>query len=437
MVQSPEAQSRARLIREMSRDLSRKRPLENGSRESTTSDFDPENEALLSTRQLDNTTQRLPALRASAQKYKSYSKPEPEYAINTSAIGRAFPDFSREPSSDEDSMSIELGRGHRKGSNGAINKLERPGRYPSKGKGDYHDDSLDLSDPMIRDYQVMGTPPMRSRVSSGKGNTNLFGKQGTQRSAHLPKTTEYGSGDSRQSSKDYRGPLASLHAQVADKEEGSRLGHDRPPTVNLTSRNTRFRGSKSGNHESVALPSKYSSKTPFAPTRPQASSSQRRDHNGETASQDYLAAQQSFLIPDMPNLSELVSGVFQDGTPVFTRQTRSRPSRFVSSSHRLQGIKGVDQYAEVAEIPVPDEEQAIFMSLKLLQDKVSDLESGRAEAEATIEELQAKLRFAEQGVIENQRRRRSDSALGTTDGSDAGAIADRGPRKWAVEKSRK
>src|ERR1700722_16235083 len=114
MALSPNSRHRSRLIREMSRDLNKTNhscASSTGSHhgtvsDSTVSDFDPENEAVMSTRQLDlNLSQRLPALRDTAKKYGRWNGGrQQDFAINTSAIGRAFPDFSQGGSSD-DSMS--------------------------------------------------------------------------------------------------------------------------------------------------------------------------------------------------------------------------------------------------------------------------------------------------------------------------------------------
>ncbi|MCJ1281906.1 hypothetical protein MMC26_001229 [Xylographa opegraphella] len=455
MAQSPSSDRRAQLIREMSRDLNRTRPSSRSSRgsnvnaESTTSDFDPENEALMSTRQLESTTQRLPELRASAQKYGRYSQPEPDFAINTSAIGRAFPDFSQGGSSSEDeSMSIEIGRGLPKSNNENDAKAGRSRDFSSNIGGN----SMEFSPAMVGNYQVMSTPPKRpfqaTKRSTNTPNDSLrrnaqvrrastIQQKTTEPSPPAAKTTDYVSGSSRQGNADNRRTLSSMHARVADEDAASDVSEDRPQTLNLTARNTRFGNGRNGtitsnNH----LPSKFSSTKRFVDAIVQGQSVDQNimkgQHNNATTSSGNPGTQQSFILPDMPNMSELVSGVFQDGTPVFSRHGKPRASRFASGAHSQRG----KEYVEVAGITVPDEEQAIFVSLKLLQDKVADLENAKAEAQATVHELQEKNLVLEREKQEFKRFRRSDSALGTTDGSDGADESGRGPRKWIIEKTR-
>ena len=403
----------------------------------------------MSTRQLETTTQRLPELRASARKYGRYSQPEPDFAINTSAIGRAFPDFSQGGSSSEDeSMSIEIGRGLRESDNGNDAKVGRSRDFSSNIGGN----SMSFSPAMVGNYQVMSTPPKRpSQTTKRPMNTandslrrnaqvrraSTIQQKTTGPSAPAAKTTDYVSGGSRQGSAESRRTLSSMHARVADEDAASDVSDDRPQTLNLTARNTRFSNGRNGTTDSShQLPSKFSSTKGFVDAVAQGHSMNQTNiksqHNNATLSSGNPGTQQSFILPDMPNISELVSGVFQDGTPVFSRHGKSRASRF-SSGAQLQRGK---EYVEVAGIPVPEEEQAIYVSLKLLQDKVADLENAKAEAEATMHEVHEKNLVLEREKQESKRFRRSDSALGTTDGSDGAEEPGRGPRKWIIEKTR-
>ena len=449
----------------MSRDLNRTRHSSTslkGSRNNsfagdTISDFDPENEALMSTRQFENTTGQLPQLRASAQKYRRYTPPEPDYAINTSAIGRAFPDFTQGgTSSDDGSISIEIGRGVKK-TNGAISRLGLSREFSSNAAMSQGDDSFNIPAPMIGDYEVMSTPPIRPQAASTKSGetarsslrkdasirraSNLQ-KETTEHSPPLAKITDYVSGGNRQGSAEHRRTLAEMHARVTDQDDGSRISEDRPPTVTLTARNTRFDNARNRQTTaSDALPERFSSTKGLMHSLSQVNGGDRQHTRGQAnatvTSINNGGTQQSFMLPDMPNLSELVSGVYQDGTPVFSRHGKTKASRFVSGSqqHRNQS-NARPEYAAVSEIPVPADEQAIFLSLKLLQDRVAELETNRAEAEKTIQELQQKNWALEAEKTDRGRRERSDSALGMTDGGSDGADhGGRSQRKWTIEKS--
>lgn len=449
MTGSTSSQQRAQLIREMSKDMNRTRNSSGSSRHSldlasqqpTVSDFDPENEAIMSTRQLDNNAQQLPEIRASAQKYSRFTRTEPDFAINTSAIGRAFPDFSQGGTSfEDDSLSIEIGRGLKKRSNSKVGRLNE---YSSNAQLSLDGDSMDFSAPMIGNYEVTGTPPLAQRQSPKK--TDEAARGSLRRDAHVrrpsglqkeitgpspppSKTRDYGSGESTKGGGDNRRTLSSMHARVRDENERSRFSEERPPTLDLTARNTRF-GDVKGQHTvpSGVMPTKFTSKQGLL----QSLAPKNRQKPQTVATPQ--GTQQSFMLPDLPNISELVSGVYEDGTPVFSRHGKSRASRFISASG--QSSKGQD-YIGVNEIPVPADEQAIFLSLKLLQDKVATLEKTNAEAENAIQDLHQKNRVLEGEKNDRRGVLRSDSALGTTD-SEGGNGTGGHQRKLLIEKNRK
>jgi len=430
-------QNHAHLIREMSNKSrsSSESSLHSQSPAPTISDFDPENEAMMSTRQLGNTLPKLPQLRTSAKKYRHSPPTEPDYAINTSAIGRAFPDFSQGSISHDDSMSIEIGRGAKKDNSGTIGKLGRAREYSSNLNLD--EDSLDFAAPINGNSEITGTPPLRQRQpvqkprdfsrGSSKNDARSRREPGLRKevveSLSPPaKIKDCGSGESRGSGAGRR-TLAAIHARVGEEDDLSRVSNDRPPTENLTARNTRFGNTKTQHAFAAekALPTKFSSTKDLLNTFKSGNK-----HKLRTASIINQGTQQSFVLPDMPNLSELVSGVFEDGTPVFSRNAKSRFSKKAG-----QGRDHVD------EIPIPDDEQAIFLSLKLLQDKVAIMEKSQAEAENVIAELKQKNRTLETSNAEKRKvSHRSDSALGTTD-SDGGEEVGAGRRKETIEKNRK
>ena len=394
---------------------------------------------MMSTRQLDNNARQLLELRASAQKYSRFSRPEPDFAINTSAIGRAFPDFSQGgSSSDDESLSIEIGRGLKQRSN---TKAGRLNEHSSNAQLSLDGDSMEFSAPMIGNYEVTGTPPLTQRQSSdrtgeaphesSRRDTQIRRPSGLQKEITRPspppsKTRDYGSGESKKGSEDNRRTLSSMHARVRDENERSRFSDERPPTIDLTARNTRFGNAKGHTGPNLAMPTKFTSKQSLLQTL-----APKNRLNSQTVPTPQ-GTQQSFILPDLPNISELVSGVYEDGTPVFSRHGKSRASRFVPAS----GKTGKRQeYALVNELSLPDDEQAIFLSLKLLQDKVATLEKTNAEAENAIQDLQQKNQVLESEKAD-RRAPRSNSALGVTD-SDGGKEIGGSQRKLSIEKNRK
>jgi hypothetical protein len=134
------------------------------------------------------------------------------------------------------------------------------------------------------------------------------------------------------------------------------------------------------------------------------------------------ATAQSFILPDLPNLTELVSGVFGDGTPVFSKSTPTR-SRF--SAPPNGGRR--PHHIPIEGVPIPDEEKAIFSALQQLQDKMEQMEHERSEAERRIEEQELELIELRATTQAQEKLRRSDSAQDS----------DSGKGSWKVEKTRK
>ncbi|KAH0537485.1 hypothetical protein FGG08_005703 [Glutinoglossum americanum] len=465
MSPSPDASHRARLIREMSRDLNRPNRSDayavgsdHGSiPDSTVSDFDPDNEALMSTRQLDNTTNRLPELRASAKKFGRRNNPEVDFVMNTSAIEKAFPDFSMPgSSSDEGSDSIEIGRGGKKPAKGAYRGLGASREFSSNVPFSVGNDSVRSSKAMIESFEVLSTPPARPRMTLGAERGSLRQNAHTKRASPSQKenqdpspppakTSDYVSNGSKSNSSRERRTLTELHARVTSEDDGSLVSEERPPTVNLTARNSRFvnarnRQSSGASGAGGSIPSKFANTEDFLQGLTQGTGANRNSHNPQAARAASAqtgaasATQQSFLLPDLPNLSELVSGVFNDGTPVFSRSGKPR-SRFASSTFPRGSGNNKPDHIPIDSIPVPEEERAIFVSLRLLQDKLAELENEKAEVERRAEELKGENDVLKAQRAEQERLRRSDSALGMADsGSDAGESYGKRNGNWIVEK---
>lgn len=418
------------------------------------SDFDPEkDEALESTRTVDHQMQRLPELRASAQKYNIFAKRErkdedrlQDYDIDTSAVARAFPDFSQGSSAFEDGLepdspSIEIGRGAKKANAEVIGKLGRSREYSSSGRLDANEDSFGSDKPFDigNGYQVMYTPPIRSRQVSKKneephreslkGNAQPRKASGLRKqiddpSSPLAKTRDYGSGESRKAGGEKQPSKATMQPRVRDENDLSRMSEEGAPAVDGMTKNTRFGNAKTqqtGPRD--ALPTRFSSARKLM-----NSIASKQEQNPHTVSSANPTLQPSFIIPPMPHMNELLSGVFDNGTPVFSRD--GKPSRFVQALQQ-SNLKG-HNHPVVEEIAMRTDEQAIYLQLQMLQDKCAQLEKIDAMKSDELSELREKNRVFEDA---KKSRIRRDSGLGTSD-SDANEMRS-GSRKLLVEKNRK
>jgi hypothetical protein len=294
----------------------------------TNSSFNPmQDEVFQSTRQnLEDDSMYFPKLRATAQKFQHYNPPEPQQHVPTSAVNREFKDFDHSYSSDDESRSIEIGRG-----------------LPSRNTPSKPERSTMLADIGNSHYHITETPPVRNRPAPSS----------LRREAALRRAS-------------------SKHSRLDV--------HNSPlPDVNGTPRPRSTR------------------------------KSQAIIESPHTA--------QSFLLPDLPNLTELVSGNYKDGTPIFSRSTKSR-ARYTSVNY--SNPPSQPNFMPVSGIPMSEEDKAILASLQLLKDKVASLEHENAESGRKIEDYEHEVIELRAQLESQANLRRSDSALGDTDGEAGG-----------------
>lgn len=395
----------------------------------TMSTFAPEHE---STQQFDTATQeQLPSLRSSAQRFAYYQAPSPQAHIDTSFVRDSFPDFTHHNPHDQDSMSIEMGRGVKKSTKDKASAYEDDvSENPILSLGN---DSL---------YEVTGTPPTRSRTNSRKPDAmdrDTLRREASIRRAvtapqpnndvsiasHFSKISDIVPAKSRSTNASQRRTLSDMHAKVNAESNSSYIGDERPMTSAANAKNTRFTKSRQTSAPQLNIPTRFTSGQGLAtgkdtPQRPTASANPNLTGN---------QTQLSFMLPDLPNITELVSGVRKDGTPVFPRTTKSR-SRFASASYNPASNNNTVTHAKFHSIPVPDEEKAIFASLQLLKEKVAQLEREKSETTKRLEEYENEVIELTSQVHMEQKLRRPDSALGSDDDMNA-------RDKWRVERSSK
>lgn len=311
--------------------------------ESTRGSFDPENEALVSTGPLHHSL---------AMKDSQKSPENKAYQIDMKSAKAAFSEGS-ESGSD---VSVEIGRGGRHGQ-----------RKMEDSRND--DDSIHSSNAMIGEYRVMYSPPLSThRHPSKTGNTdqarNLrqdaqirlasMASQKENRDPALQPFKSFKSSDA--STKVKRKTLGEINARASEIYDGSPPNDDRPTQAAPATKTTRFSRSK------------------------RDPSNQVRANSTNTAT-DMVDINQSYILPDLPNLSQLMSGTIQDRTP-----GRMRVLAHPAFSQTPRG----PFHKPIEAVPIPDDEKAIFVSLNLLQGKVNELEAATMEFQKTIEELKTR-----------------------------------------------
>ncbi|KAF2689822.1 hypothetical protein K458DRAFT_356151 [Lentithecium fluviatile CBS 122367] len=414
----PHSDGKARAIRELSASLNRSQrsispvhpppsdsnPTKRSGFGEDTLDFFDNEDVLMSTQhKIDedtNTLPQYPRMRSTAKKINSWrplhsEQPNPD----TSMVNKMFHDFNS--GSDGEDMSIEQARG---------NGGHRSNRStPAKMKSRDFDSLYDITPPTNRSRKsyVAETGSLRRDAQIRRASRNDMDETASPRPASARKSFVGASNQERR-----RPSLAQLHAKVSEDE--SSFVEERPPTVTLPhSKNSRWGNTRprqtSLQTDGVADGSPRVHATPRS--RPATAQN---------------ATAQSFVLPDMPNLTELVSGMFEDGTPVFSKTVPAR-SRFAAPNN---GGRRQPNHIPVDSVPIPQDEKAIFAALQLLQDKVSQMEHERAEAEKKMEEQELEIIELKATTQAQERLRRSDSALGSTDGEGSGKGT------WRVEKTR-
>jgi hypothetical protein len=348
-----------------------------------------------------NTLPQYPRMRSTAKKINSWrpmhsEQPNPD----TSMVNKMFNDFS---GSDEEDVSIELARGHNGGS--------RSNRStPAKMNSRAFDSLYDITPPTNRSRKSYAaeTGSLRRDAQIRRASRNDLDMTASPRPASARHSLAAASNQERK-----RPSLAQMHAKVSEDE--SSFVEERPPTLTMqTSRSTRW-GNPRGRQTSLQTDGNVDA-SPRMSATPRAR---------PTTAQNTTA--QSFVLPDMPNLTELVSGMLEDGTPVFSKTAPAR-SRLLGAN---SGGGRQPSHTPVDSVPISQDEKAIFSALQLLQIKVSEMEHERAEAEKKMEEQELEIIELKAMTQAQERLRRSDSGLGSTDGESSAKGS------WKVEKTRK
>ncbi|PGH10268.1 hypothetical protein GX51_00025 [Blastomyces parvus] len=396
------------------------------SRDQTTSDFDPDHEALVSTRQLDNSYRQPLPKRAKRHDAQVEPESDPDFAIDTSALHRAFPEFSDASSSEEeDDMSIEIGRG---------------GKKPSRPLDDSRDSVMSVDDsrysvsPTARGDRFGNSSPraaLRPIPTSGLSGRDSLRKDAQIRRASLALKDNNLSQEVKNKSGSQRRTLSEMHAKASEMYDGSYISDERPVKVAATTRNTRFGNTRTHAQGAriVDAVNRAAGKSYLKHQGGDADHVEPRKQLGAKATEkngttDNLT-HQSYALPDIPNLSELVSGIYEDGTP----KGKSRTTRFTSPPAVAAANRQRVEHFPLDSIPVPDDEKAIFISLKLLQEKVEALQMDKSDMEHRLEEME------EENMIlqsENARRLKQDKRRFSMYGGDE----DGGVGKLSIQKSR-
>jgi len=382
------AQSRARLISQLSR-KGRSSPSEDEyTTASSFESFDAAKDAIHSTVQLDATEQSLPAAHSiSRSKLETRTNKLRNYYQDNSYNQDYMSAAGSEASVTE--QSIELGRGLPKSERGLDPEFSQQVVY-NAGK---HQNKIA---PATR---FLTTPRTGTEVLRRQSALRRIGE------AEVAKLT---------AKTNNTNPVApvknpkqrSLSSQVKHdviEDIGSFVIEDTTMhSATSNTRNTRFTRSRD-----TSL-----NKSAFAAIQADSPAVQMPSHMA--VANNTTTQTNSWNLPELPNIKELVSGTRKDGTPVFNRAAKVQ-SRFTSGSFQYQH----HEHELAEELPVPDEEKAIYASIQLLKDRVDELEMDKSESQKRAEEYENEIIELRSQLTVIQRR--PDSALGSDEDFDGHA----------------
>ena len=397
--------------------------------------FDPENEAVLSTCQLEIASRQLARLRTGPTRFTRPSRTQSDNAIGaTAAAPNLFPASSEHDDTvDDTTASIEIGRGLKKSVASAHSRFSHRDFSANLLKGLDDASRLSFNDLMDTPEGTRLVPVSSNKAPHQHGLTksnpqdDLFGlenKENKQPASGDSKAADYGSGQGSQGNERLHSVAAGHSNRPNTQDNRSGFNNERDPAQDLTSRSTRFHRTKGGVAPVPAtLKANGSGQVNHGVPTVFLDPDVREAERNEATAQTTMTTQLSLVLPDLPNLTELVSGVYQDGTPVFSRHVPGK-SHF-NSLHQQpyqqphHGRDGRD-HAALKSVPVPSEERVILVSLRILQDKVAELETEKVGSEKRINELQSEVDALRAEKMEKERVRRSDSALGMADSGGDG-----------------
>lgn len=308
------------------------------------------------------------------------------------------------PRSDE-TLSVELGR--------IAAETAKRSALKTNNVNNMRDTSTQSADNYYNNtsQQVKSRKPLQSQ---GAERTNSLRKEASVRralSGPQDLTTTSNLSVTGYSDAYQRRTLSDMHAKANDESIASFISSDRPEdaTTNIT-RNTRFSRSRQISQNDNPLF--------YFPKSRQTSPNSSLNFTG-------LQTQRSFMLPDLPNITELVSGTRRDGTPIFPRSAKSR-SRFTAPNHNSGNTETLT-HLRVNSAPLPREEKIINVSLELMGDKVIHLQKENSWLKMKLEENVTRTNTLQTHTRTMEELQRPDSGLGS---DDEESPSD----KWRVER---
>jgi hypothetical protein len=349
-----------------------------------------------------NTNSQLPRIRTTARNYNRWIPRDPtqtDLIINTSAIGRAFPGFDQGNSSD-DSMSLEVQRIPLR-----TQQKDTPTRFPQH----HYSDNIASSTNITLDndnVKVLHTPSPsvmpRRDTRSHKENIPPHTQQNSiQPSSYVSHASRDANGARR--------AFGDLRARVADTSDNSLQSIDRPASVTHQAKNTRFSTTatttsrtRTSNLNSAQGSSSRANNghlnTARADTNTSANNSPSHNANVSTKRQEVEddLAKRLHAASRTPSKSQITS-----------RTNHTTNSNTINPTQQSFVLPNINETSEVhpgsfrrgTTVPLPGEEQDIYSEIDLLRARCADLQSQLAQTIQQNQQQTEEIRSLKQQLV--------------------------------------
>ena len=283
-----------------------------------------------------------------------FAHPQPSYVLSKDALKNVL-------GSDEDSVSSyedteEIGRG---------DTMQQSVTADSR-----HKESVQSENPIPDEFRGVFSPlpavpkgqvkQKKTRGSHKDANARLSSIGSEKENVDPVPQNANDNGWNSSTEAQTRKTLATLHSRAQVGANGSNVFNEAPPTFTINStKSTRFNGGNCANVQ--PLKSKMRQKAPVT-------------EDG-----------QSFVLPDMNNMSDLVTGNLGNEHPISSGKMAKPRVAFTHNAPTGSPIR----YIVIDGVAVPFDEEAIIASLRKLEEKMASLQLFKDEAGRRLEHSEA------------------------------------------------
>ncbi|KAI2605538.1 hypothetical protein GGR54DRAFT_445342 [Hypoxylon sp. NC1633] len=356
-----------------------------------------------STRRMDKDSINLPNNPTTRSSRTSQQRHQPSFNINTSALGRTFPEWSRWSSNDPESKKDAW----EKASDSAPNRTGKENVTPRGSP----DPSI-LASPKA--YESGRDKVEASKSSNTPKDKAAAANRGAHRTrAQMQPRVQTESECSSDLSEHLVQPLPNLEERREHPRVPTPISakSSKPRRGNVTALLETLKTAQTKQAESQEQSAKHVSPKPQPLVQPRNAA---KIHMERQSGMSNLASPgtpnqtaRSFFLPNLSHMNDFLSGAlrlstFRNGIPVFVKHGRV---------HDRESMDSPDHHVDVEAIAIPEDEEKIFVSLDKIKDEVHALKEHDELVSKQAEHLQVEIEDLHVQIAKY--RSRKDSAMGS------------------------